>query len=172
VQKTRSDPRVVLAGLLLAVLLTPCIARAQSTVFVVRHAERADAGTKPPPGADPDLSADGRARAESLATMLKDARIGQIFITEFKRTRQTAEPLAKVLGVEPTVIAQKDVRALVDRLQSIPGSVLIVGHSNTVPEIVKALGVAESISIAETEFDNLFIVLRSATPSLLRLHYR
>ena len=71
-----------------------------------------------------------------------------------------------------TVIAQKDVRALVDRLQSIPGSVLIVGHSNTVPEIIKALGVAEPISIAETEFDNLFIVLRSATPSLLRLHYR
>ena len=104
--------------------------------------------------------------------MLKDARIGQIFITEFKRTRQTAEPLGKVLGVEPTVIAQKDVRALVDRLQSIPGSVLIVGHSNTVPEIIKALGVAEPISIEETEFDNLFIVLRSATPSLLRLHYR
>ena len=57
---------------------------------------------------------------------------------------QTAEPLAKVLGVEPTVIAQKDVRALVDRLQSIPGSVLVVGHSNTVPEIVKALGVADA----------------------------
>ena len=64
----------------------------------------------------------GRARAESLATMLKDARIGQIFITEFKRTRQTAEPLAKVLGVEPTVIAQKDVRAPVDRLQPIPAT--------------------------------------------------
>jgi len=171
VQKTRSDP-AVLTGLVLAVLLTPCVARAQSAVFVVRHAERADAGTTPPPGADPDLSAAGRTRAESLAAMLKDARIGQIFITEFKRTRQTAEPLAKVLNVEPTVITQKDVRALVDRLQSAAGNVLVIGHSTTVPEIVRALGVAEQISIAETEFDNLFIVIRAATPSLLRLRYR
>ena len=171
-QKTRSDPRrVLLAAVVLAVLIVPGVARAQSTVILVRHAERADAGTKPPPGADPDLSAAGRARAESLATMLKDARIGQIFITEFKRTRQTAEPLAKMLGVEPAVVAQKDLRALIDRLQSTPGNVLIVGHSNTVPEIVKALGIAEPISIDETEFDNLFIVVRGARASLLRLHY-
>ncbi len=158
--------------IVIAIVTAPCAAAAQSTVFVVRHAERADAGTKPPPGADPDLSAIGRARAESLAAMLKDARIAHIFTTELKRTQQTAEPLAKLLGVEPVVIVQKDVRALIDRLQSAAGNVLVIGHSNTVPEIVKMLGIAEPISIAETEFDNLFIVIRGATPSLLRLRYR
>jgi broad specificity phosphatase PhoE len=153
-------------------LIAPGDALAQSGVFIVRHAERADAGTKPPPGADPDLSAAGRARAESLAAMLKDARIGQIFITEFKRTRQTADPLAKLLGVEPTVITQKEGLALVQRLQSASGPVLVVGHSNTVPEIIKALGVAEAVSVDDTEFDNLFIVVPGSTPSLIRLHYR
>ena len=157
---------------LIAILLAPCVAAAQSAVFVVRHAERADAGTKPPPGADPDLSAMGRARAESLAAMLKEARIGQIFITEFKRTRQTAEPLAKLLGVEPTVVTQKEGLALVDRLKSATGNVLVVGHSNTVPEVIKGLGIAETISIAETEFDNLFIVVHGSLPSLVRLRYR
>jgi 2,3-bisphosphoglycerate-dependent phosphoglycerate mutase len=161
--------RVLLA---LAVLFIPCAVFAQPAVFLVRHAERADAGTTPPPGADPDLSAAGRARAERLAAMLKDARIGQIFVTEFKRTRQTAEPLAKLLGVEATVIIQKDVRALADRLKSASTNVLVIGHTNTLPEIVKVLDVADRLSIGETEFDNLFIVVRSASPSLLQLRYQ
>ena len=164
--------RVEATCFLIAILLAPCGAAAQATVFVVRHAERADAGTNPPPGADPDLSAAGRTRAESLAAMLKDARIDRIFITEFKRTRQTAEPLAKLLGIEPTVITQKEGQALAERLKSAAGSVLVVGHSNTVPEVIKALGVAETVSVAETEFDNLFIIVSGSTPSLLRLRYR
>ena len=161
------------ALLALAVLFfIPCAVLAQPAVFLVRHAERADAGTKPPPGADPDLSAAGHARAERLAAMLKDARIGQIFVTEFKRTRQTAAPLAKLLGVEPTVITQKDVKALADRLRSASSNVLVIGHTNTLPEIVKVLDVADKVSVEETEFDNLFIVVRSASPSLLHLRYQ
>jgi broad specificity phosphatase PhoE len=62
-------------------------ATAQSTIFVVRHAEKADA-TK-----DPDLSEAGRARAEALAKALRDAKIAAIYATEFKRTQQTAAPL-------------------------------------------------------------------------------
>jgi broad specificity phosphatase PhoE len=165
-------PQATLFVILLAILTTPSVALAQSAVFVVRYAERADAGTKPPPGADPDLSAAGRARAESLAAMLKNAGIAQIFITEFKRTRQTAEPLAKLLGVEPMVITQKEGSALADHLNSASKNVLVVGHSNTVPEVIKALGVAEPVSVGEDEFDNLFIVVRDSTPSLLRLRYR
>ena len=80
--------------------LAPPPAAAQHTVFLVRHAERADTT----PGAarrwptDPDLSDAGRARAESLAAALKDAKITAIYTTEFKRTQQTAAPLAKALG--------------------------------------------------------------------------
>src|SRR6266446_2098902 len=78
-------------------------ATAQSTILIVRHAEKADA-TK-----DPDLSEAGRARSEGLAKTLRDANITAIYATEFKRTQQTAAPLAKALGIsDPINIAEND----------------------------------------------------------------
>ena len=156
----------------LACLLLPSAVLAQSTVFVVRHAERADAGMTAAAGADPDLSDVGRARAESLAAMLKDARITHIFVTEFKRTRQTAEPLATRLELEPTVVTSKSTPGVAERVKSAKGNVLVVGHSNTVPEILEALGVEEAVVLTDTEFDNLFVVTRGARPSFVRLRYR
>jgi broad specificity phosphatase PhoE len=154
----------------LALLLLPAVALAQPVVFVVRHAERADAGmaaaTK-----DPDLSEIGRARAQSLAALLKDARVTGIYVSEFKRTRQTAEPLAALNKIEPVVLGEKDLAQLAARLKA-GGNVLIVGHSNTVPAILKALGVTEPVTIGDAEFDNLFVVTGGAAPSLVRLRYR
>jgi broad specificity phosphatase PhoE len=144
----------------------------EPVIILVRHAERADAGMPAAAGADPDVSPAGRARAEALAAMLKDARITQIFVTEFKRTRQTAEPLAKLLSLEPTVITSKDTAGLVARLKTAAGNVLVVGHSNSVPAVVKALGVDEAITIADAEYDNLFVVVLGTKPSLVRLRYR
>ena len=157
-----------------AVLGLAAVASAQPAVFIVRHAERADAGTPAAkvPGADPDLSEAGRARAESLATTLKDARITAIFVTEYKRTAQTAAPLAKALGIQPTAITSKDVDGLAEKVRTAAGNVLVVGHSNSVPTLIKALGVADPLTIAEEEFDNLFVVSRGSPPALLRLHYR
>jgi phosphohistidine phosphatase SixA len=164
--------RKILLTLIVAVLLTPAAALAQPAVLLVRHAERADDGMAAGPGADPNLSPTGRARAKTLAAMLKDARITEIYVTEFKRTRQTAEPLAKLLGLTPTVIAASDTPSLMARLKAAPGNVLVIGHTNSVPAVIKSLGVAEPITIAETEYDNLFVVGRGATPSLVRLRYR
>lgn len=159
--------------LLLAVIQAASVtAFAQSAVFIVRHAERADAGMTPAPGADPDLSAAGIARAEALGAMLKDAGIGRIYVTEFKRTRQTAEPLAARLGLELTVVASKDTAGLVEGVKGSSGNILIVGHSNTVPEILMALGAGEGIAIGDSEYDNLFVLIRGASLSLVRLRYR
>jgi broad specificity phosphatase PhoE len=143
---------------------------AQSSVFLVRHAERADSGmaASKMTGADPDLSGAGRLRAEALAKMLKDTKIAAIYTTEYKRTKQTAEPLATTLGVPVTAFPSKDLAALMQKLKTATGNVLVVGHSNTVPEIIKALGVADPVVIGDDEFDNLFIVSRG---SLIRLHY-
>lgn len=157
---------------LLLLLAFPAAARAQPAVFLVRHAERADAGMMAAAGADPDLSPAGRVRAETLAAMLKDARITQIYVTEYKRTRQTAEPLAKLLGLEPTVTASKDTPGLAARLKTVAGNVLVVGHSDSVPAVVKALGVEEVITIGDSEYDNLLVVMLGPKPSLLRLRYR
>lgn len=146
-------------------------AAAQSSVFVVRHAERADAGQ---PVSDPDLSTAGHARAQSLALALKDAGVTAIFVTQLKRTQQTAAPLAKTLGLTPVALPADDTAALLAHLQKHPGNALVVGHSNTVPEIVKLLEVASPVTVADSEFDHLFVVMRHAPgkPSVVHLHYR
>jgi broad specificity phosphatase PhoE len=159
---------------LLLSFLVALPASAQQTIFLVRHAERADTkpGVSPTMGNDPDLSEAGRARAQSLAAALKDAKISAIFATEFKRTQQTAAPLAKALGLTVTVVTSKTAPHLLERIKSSAGNVLVVGHSNTVPDVIKGLGVATAVSIGDDEFDNLFLVTTGARPSLLHLHYR
>lgn len=163
---------IVLA--LLVAVLSASPAAAQPTIVLVRHAERADTaqGTSPTMAADPDLSAAGRARADSLATALKDAKITAVYATEFKRTQQTAGPLAKALGLTVTIVTSKNEPELIDRLKKSKGNVLVVGHSNTVPEILKALGVTAPVTIGDNDFDNMFLVTLSSPPAWLRLHYR
>ena len=146
---------------------------AQGTVFLVRHAERADT-TKGAPammGADPSLSEAGQLRAAALATVLKDARISAIFVTEYKRTQQTAEPLAKALGLTPVVVKANDTAALIAQLKQATNNVLVVGHSNTVPDVIKALGVTTPVTIADTDYDNLFLVAPQGS-RFIHLHYR
>ena len=141
-------------------------ATAQSTIFIVRHAEKADA-TK-----DPDLSEVGRARAEALAKMLKDANITAIYATEFKRTQQTAAPLAKALSITITTLPAKDNAALIAKLRTSTGNALVVGHGDTIPDLIKALGISDPINIAENDYDNLVAVVLDQKPHLIRLHYR
>jgi phosphohistidine phosphatase SixA len=166
--------------LLTLVLWLPIDAAAQPAVFLVRHAERADSGPNgmppaaPPgaPAADPELSAAGRVRAESLAAALKDAEITAVYVTELKRTQQTAAPLARALGLTPIVVPANSTAVLVAKVKAQSGNALVVGHSNSVPEIINALGVRTPVQIADTEYDNLFVVVRTNRPTLLRLRYR
>ena len=164
--------RGIFALLLTVLLATP--ATAQHTVFLVRHAERADTspGTSPTMAADPDLSETGRARAESLASALKDAHVTAIYATQFKRTQQTAAPLAKALGLTVKIVTSKDTADLIKQLKVATGNVLVVGHSNSVPDVITGLGVTTPVTIGDDEFDNLFLVTTGTPPSLLRLHYR
>ena len=156
--------------LMILLLVSPAVAAAQ-TIFVVRHAERADAGMAAGPTADPDLSPAGHARAESLAWVLKDARITRIYTSELRRTRQTAEPLAKAAGVQATSVSARDVAALLTQVKAGKGNALIVGHSNTIAEILQGLGVAERVVIEDAEHDNLFIVAGEAG-TFVRVRYR
>jgi phosphohistidine phosphatase SixA len=159
--------------LLLALAAAP--PAAAQAVFVVRHAERADAasGGNTMMASDPDLSKAGQARAASLAEMLRDSGIEAIFATEYKRAQQTGAPLAKRLGVAVQTVPAKDTAGLIARLKAVKGSALVIGHSNTVPEIIKGLGVSVPVTIGEADYDNLFVVTRDGRPpSLLHLHYR
>lgn len=151
--------------ILLAFLLAASV-NAAPFVIVVRHAEKAIAG-----GADPELSAAGHERAEALARIVKGSDIRAIFTSEFKRTRQTAEPTAKALGITPQLVAATDTAALVSKLRSNDSNALVVGHGNTLPQLIAALGISEPVNIAEDDYANLFIVTLGDKPQLLRLRY-
>jgi broad specificity phosphatase PhoE len=122
-------------------------------------------------GADPELSEAGKARAKALVAVLKDAKITSIFVTEYKRTRDTGQPLADAIGIPTVTINAADGARLIQTITAASGNVLVVGHSNTLPDVIKALGVAEPVTIAEDAFDNMFVLVRGARPSLVRLHY-
>lgn len=147
--------------------------QAQRIAFVVRHAERADdaggGAAMLARGQDPPLSAAGRERAERLARHLRDAGVTAIYVTQYVRTQQTAEPLARALGLKPTQIENDETDDLVRDIRSryAAGVVLVVGHSSTVPVIVKALGGGE-VEVQDDEYDALFIVARGAGGVVVR----
>lgn len=152
--------------LFLLVFVSASIASAQPVVVIVRHAEKAADG-----GTDPDLSAAGRARADALARILKDSGITGIFTSEFKRTQETAAPTATSAHLTPTVVAAKDTAALVAKLHQLNGNALVVGHGDTIPNLVKALGINVSVTIPDADYSELFIVMLGDKPQLFRLHY-
>jgi broad specificity phosphatase PhoE len=153
-----------------AIVFATAAAGEPRTIFLVRHAERAAISGHVP--SDTGLSLAGQARARRLAEALKDARIAAIYTTEYKRTQETAAPLARSLGVRPEVVSADDLRSLVAKLRAARGNVLVVGHSNTLPQIISALGISSRVTVAESDYDNLFLVARAPEPQLIRLHYR
>jgi len=171
--------RLAVFGVLIASLSATAFSQTNSagaqsplTVILVRHAEKA---VVPPENKDPDLSAAGLARAEQIRKMFGDAGIAAIYATQFKRTQQTAKPLAEKLGV---AITQADARKTSDLVKQIRSQhagqvIFIAGHNNTVPEIIAALGGPKLPIIPETEYDNLYIltVLSDGSAKLLKLKY-
>ena len=159
-------------------LCSHSLADAQQAIFLVRHGE-----TVAPKGAAVrPLSEAGQRRAALLARLLKDAGIKAIFTSNLERTIKTAEPLAQALRIESKPLAQliprfkqSDVDAFIDflRTQHRNDIVLLVGHRETVPALLKALGHPVEIEISETKFDNLFVLTPKADgpPTVLRLRY-
>ena len=148
---------------------------AQEAIFVVRHSD-------PPPmlrlddiSDDTPLSESGQQRAAMLAERLKDAGISAIYASQAVRTVQTAEPLAKALGIQIQVHSYDDVDGLISALRADHQGdrVLIVGHWSTIPLILKAFGDPQEITIERSAYDNLFVVIpkEEQAPTVLHLHY-
>jgi broad specificity phosphatase PhoE len=158
----------IVIALAAVVLFIPAVGSAQKLIFVVRHAERADSGMQVQ--TDPPLSAAGEARAQKLAAMLADAGVKDIFATEFRRTQDTAKPLAMKTGVVVEQVGSKDTALLMAKIKSHPNDVvLVVGHSNTLPAILKAIAGID-VAISDNEYDNLFVVV-PATGTMTRIRY-
>jgi broad specificity phosphatase PhoE len=150
----------------LALFVSTAVGIAEPIVIVVRHAEKDTAG-----GADPALSAAGRARAETLARLVAQAGIARVFTSEFKRTQQTAAPVVEALHITPKVVAGKDVAALVSQLRNGQGNALVIGHSDTVPALLRALGLDQPVTIADQDYGDIFVVILEEKPQLLHLRY-
>ena len=129
-------------------------ARTQPTVvMLVRHAERAEDGTS-----DPPISEVGQERARLLARMLRDVDLTHVHTTDYIRTRATGHPTAEEQGLEMMLYDSDDLPALADRLRTTPGRHLVLGHSDTTPALVEALGGDPHGQIDETEYDRLYLV--------------
>ena len=108
-----------------------------ATIILLRHAEAEESEDR-----DPALSAAGRERAAGVAALLRGAKVTHLFSTDYRRTRETLQPLAESTGLEIASYDPRKPDAFVEQLGALAGGevVVVAGHSNTVPQMVQALG--------------------------------
>src|SRR6478609_1673693 len=149
--------------------VAPAAAQA-TTVIIVRHGEKmSETG-------DRDVSPAGVARAEALKSALAAFPVQGVFVTEYKRTQQTAAPTAAAFHVTPVIIpARGGAKTTADSIRKMPAgsAALVAGHSNTVGLIIEALGGPKVEELCDQEYATIFILELPAggTPKLLRLSY-
>jgi broad specificity phosphatase PhoE len=139
-----------------------------TTIIMLRHAEKSNA-----PGSDPALSADGMSRANEFAQLFSNINVARIYSTPFKRTRQTVTPLALSKSIDiveyaPTMTAAQLKQKIVTENKG--KIVVVVGHSNTVPDLYKAVS-DQPAFISETDYDNIYVVTLGAKTTAWHLEY-
>src|SRR4051812_28152413 len=130
-----------------------------TSYFIVRHAEKEAATTM---STDVPLSAQGKQRAEALRETLKNEQIKEIYSTNYIRTKSTAQPLADLLHLAIEVYNPSDTSFVSHLKANAKGNVLIVGHSNTVDDLVNKLMGSKEIAgdLQDSEYGDLFIVTK------------
>jgi 2,3-bisphosphoglycerate-dependent phosphoglycerate mutase len=145
----------------------------KTTIWVVRHAEK-EASVPGAPYTDPNLSQDGEERAIALAKVLKREDIKTIFITQTKRSDQTAKPLAVQAHILPRVYTDSIKPFAKALLNNFKGTkVLVVGHSNTVMPLLNALGADMPLTkLSEEDFDMIFkVTIKDSGKANLEVYY-
>jgi len=172
----------VLFGLLAGPACAPPVQQAgedaagsAATVLLVRHAEKASGGN------DPSLTDTGQARAHELARVAADAGVVAVYSSQFARNRETAAPVAEQLGLPVTVAElvngrpRESLAELAERIRTehVGQTVLVVGHSNTVPMLIEELGGSTSPTLLDEDYDDLFVVTvwPQGRTQWLHLHY-
>ncbi len=147
----------LLALICLSILFISC----SNTYYIVRHAEKASAGTNGGMMSnDPPLSEKGAERAQALREVLKDKKIGYIFSTNTVRTKTTAEPTREFFNLSIQTYSPMPKDSFIQQLKSLKKNVLIVGHSNTIDDVVNKLSGTKHIpgDLNESIYDNLYIL--------------
>jgi len=156
----------------LLLLLVSLLSNAQeSTTFIlVRHAEKAADDPK-----DPNLSDSGIARTVKLASLLERTPITAVYSTPYKRTMNTVLPIAKMNGLNVTEYAPTNPAAFAALLmvKHTEGTVLISGHSNTIPGLANALlGEEKFASFDDADYGNILVIFVDASGKGRLLHLR
>ncbi|MEN1728434.1 MAG: histidine phosphatase family protein [Pseudomonadota bacterium] len=151
-----------------------CDDSAGTSIYLVRHAEKLD-------GPDPALTEEGQARAEALREVMADIALDAIYVTQWQRTRMTAEPVAIAQGVAMRVHStegqstQEHVQEVVDDLieNHCGEQVLVVGHSNTIPRIIAGLTAQPMDDLDERDYDHFYQVRiwRGRPAELFQTHF-
>jgi phosphohistidine phosphatase SixA len=151
-----------LLAILMAATLSATTATAQ-TVIVVRHADRA---------AEDDLIAAGLQRAQDLKASLAAAGVTLVITSDTKRARLTGAPTAQAAHAQTQELADPVAIAAAVRAAPPTSTVLVVGHSNTVPKIVQALGGPTLPDLADACFDRMFVIqLGGPRPKVVQTRY-
>ncbi len=139
-----------------------------TVVYLTRHAEKAKS-----PGRNPELAPKGKQRAKALADKLADIKFDQIYSTPYHRTKMTAGPIAEQQKLEiteynvPANLLASKILKLHDKQNT-----LVVGHSNTVPKLIQALGVDEKVYIGHEQYGDLFIIeIKNGKSSLTKTNF-
>jgi phosphohistidine phosphatase SixA len=175
----RRGPSVILALVALASARNanaqrlPASGHGATVVIVIRHAEKDSV-----PKEDPPLTEKGRARARALVQALASAHVDDIIVTQLRRSRETAAPLAEAMKIVPEVVARTlpiegHARAVARAVHRHDGhTVLVVGHGETVGAIMVALGAPRRAHLCASDYSELFIlVLEGSTTRLIRGSY-
>ena len=142
-----------------AVMSVSFSAAGQEAIYVIRHAEKELTGT------DPSITEDGKKRAVAWAEMLQHVELDAVITSDAKRTQETGAIIANRLGLPTYSVDRADTAGLTDMLSfdHEEDVVLVVGHAETLPGILESLGAFNEITISQTDFANLFILLQPGT---------
>ena len=123
-------------------------------IYLVRHAEKQLDGTR-----DPSLTEEGSLRATNISKQLQNENISSIYSTNYKRTKQTALPLSKRLKIDLTLYNPNQLKDFAKQVLLGKDNILIVGHSDTTPQLVELLGGDSHGSMAETVYDRIYLIV-------------
>jgi broad specificity phosphatase PhoE len=144
--------RLLAALMLIAFGGVACVSTATAppqSIYVMRHLQKAA-------GEDPPLSAEGEDNARRLVAFFKSDPPAAIFVSNTRRARETGAPLARALQVAATTYEARDAAGLISAVAREKGTVLIIGHSNTVPDIIQRLGGAAPPPLADSDYGDIW----------------
>ena len=150
--------RILVRGVLALVFSAALLACDQepdnTVIYLVRHAEKLTTA------GDPGLNNQGRARAGRLAELMAEQNIQAIYSTDYRRTLETAEPVARKLGLQVRLYNPSHLAAFAERIADSHQRILVIGHSNTTPGLAELLGAESGQHMEESEYGRIYRIER------------